>query len=574
MAVSSPSAETQAKEWLDRLELLAAGLAGADSLPDVVRLVVAQGLSGVQARGATLAIAEGDELQVMEATGFPQAAVARFLRFPLTAEVPLAQAGRSREPVWISSAEERIGRFPLLKDVDSGIRSTASLPLTVGGLLVGVLGVAFANDRTLSIPERRFLLATADLAALAVHRLNTPPAKQEWGDPPSMDILDRADRLAELERLDLLRQAPRQPLDRLSRLAARVVGAGMAQVSVLGTDQMIAGAYGFTADAGRTPLNESLCTFALALGSPLQIDDARSHPWVRELPSVRSGQVVRYLGVPLLTEGGHAVGALCVFDSSHQGWPAGAQRSMSELAQCVLTEIESAVTQLELSRALRRAERLYQVARDFGAATSEQEIADLVDALDGEDANSEWPSLLPEAEQMRTQAVSRIEAQAATTRFRVAAVLAAVPILSLRTGALTDEARPELLRHLAGADDELAAIVAELRHKRNQIEELLADAEVDHSELAQIAPFVEAVEILIRDASAYEKLNRTKQQLETALTSRAVIDQAKGMVMIALNCSADEAFEHLVRLSSTANEKVRQVAERIVADAVENRRQT
>jgi hypothetical protein len=49
-------------------------------------------------------------------------------------------------------------------------------------------------------------------------------------------------------------------------------------------------------------------------------------------------------------------------------------------------------------------------------------------------------------------------------------------------------------------------------------------------------------------------------QLRRALTTRATIEQAKGMVMADRRCSADEAFRVLARLSSDTNVKVADVA--------------
>ena len=53
--------------------------------------------------------------------------------------------------------------------------------------------------------------------------------------------------------------------------------------------------------------------------------------------------------------------------------------------------------------------------------------------------------------------------------------------------------------------------------------------------------------------------------LQTAMQSRAVIEQAKGMVMHRFAVSAEGAWELLTRFSSTRNLKVRVLAERIVA---------
>ena len=54
------------------------------------------------------------------------------------------------------------------------------------------------------------------------------------------------------------------------------------------------------------------------------------------------------------------------------------------------------------------------------------------------------------------------------------------------------------------------------------------------------------------------------EQLRAALTSRATIDQAKGIVMAQRGCGPDEAFGELVRTSQDRNVKVRELAATIV----------
>ncbi|MGH3366860.1 MAG: ANTAR domain-containing protein [Nocardioidaceae bacterium] len=49
-------------------------------------------------------------------------------------------------------------------------------------------------------------------------------------------------------------------------------------------------------------------------------------------------------------------------------------------------------------------------------------------------------------------------------------------------------------------------------------------------------------------------------QLRDALASRAVIDQAIGILMAQHNCSADEAFGILRRTSQHQNRKLREIA--------------
>ena len=48
------------------------------------------------------------------------------------------------------------------------------------------------------------------------------------------------------------------------------------------------------------------------------------------------------------------------------------------------------------------------------------------------------------------------------------------------------------------------------------------------------------------------------------MESRAVIEQAKGILMAAQHCSADAAFQILVRASQNQNRKLRAIAAEIV----------
>jgi transcriptional regulator with GAF, ATPase, and Fis domain len=65
-------------------------------------------------------------------------------------------------------------------------------------------------------------------------------------------------------------------------------------------------------------------------------------------------------------------------------------------------------------------------------------------------------------------------------------------------------------------------------------------------------------------ATAHERT----MQLQRALDSRAVIDQAIGIVRARAGVGAEEAFERLVQISQTENIKLVAVAERLVEEAV------
>lgn len=78
--------------------------------------------------------------------------------------------------------------------------------------------------------------------------------------------------------------------------------------------------------------------------------------------------------------------------------------------------------------------------------------------------------------------------------------------------------------------------------------------------------YTTAVEAALRGHQRYLSAQRAVDQLRTALDSRSVIDQAKGMLMAIRSVSAEEAFRLLVARSQQENVKLRQVAERFVAD--------
>lgn len=50
-----------------------------------------------------------------------------------------------------------------------------------------------------------------------------------------------------------------------------------------------------------------------------------------------------------------------------------------------------------------------------------------------------------------------------------------------------------------------------------------------------------------------------------------MIEQAKGMLMAAQGCSANEAFDLLVRASQRSNRKLREISQELVDKAVQRR---
>ncbi len=69
---------------------------------------------------------------------------------------------------------------------------------------------------------------------------------------------------------------------------------------------------------------------------------------------------------------------------------------------------------------------------------------------------------------------------------------------------------------------------------------------------------------LIGAISEYDDSRRVATQLRDASAARAVVDQAKGILMHALGCSADEALDRMRAVSQRSNLRATEVARRVI----------
>ncbi|GAC1322623.1 MAG: hypothetical protein NVSMB13_01280 [Mycobacteriales bacterium] len=184
---------------------------------------------------------------------------------------------------------------------------------------------------------------------------------------PDLAVLDDADRLAAVRRI-LGAGTGADGIDRLTRLAAGLLGAQYAQVSLLSEEQVVASVVGseLSDDDRRGPLEDSLCSVTAANDAPFAVADARTHPWVRDLPPVATGTVRAYLGVPLRSSDGFRLGALCVYDGQPREWGAEAVSVLTELANSVVAELELRALSAELGATAARLD-LALSAADIGS---------------------------------------------------------------------------------------------------------------------------------------------------------------------------------------------------------------
>jgi len=91
----------------------------------------------------------------------------------------------------------------------------------------------------------------------------------------------------------------------------------------------------------------------------------------------------------------------------------------------------------------------------------------------------------------------------------------------------------------------------------------------DDEALALAQTFAGYAAVALANAHLYDTQAALAHHMQTAMASRAVIDQAKGIIMGDRRCTAEQAFQILVKLSQDSNRKLRDVAQALVDRATE-----
>ncbi|HEX8312723.1 MAG TPA: GAF domain-containing sensor histidine kinase [Chthoniobacteraceae bacterium] len=180
-------------------------------------------------------------------------------------------------------------------------------------------------------------------------------------------VLEDTARLEALRDSALLDVPDDEAFDRFTKLAAQLLGCPVSLVSLIDKErQFFKSAHGLPpelASVRETPLSHSVCQHVVATGQPLMIMDARDHPLLRGNGAISEFGVVAYLGAPLITREGHALGSLCVIDMKPREWSEASIEILQDLAAMVMTEIDLRITGRKL-RTTNLALQMTEVQRD------------------------------------------------------------------------------------------------------------------------------------------------------------------------------------------------------------------
>jgi len=90
--------------------------------------------------------------------------------------------------------------------------------------------------------------------------------------------------------------------------------------------------------------------------------------------------------------------------------------------------------------------------------------------------------------------------------------------------------------------------------------------DLTEQQIQRALPFAEQLAATIMSVDSYKSTAKLAADMAQSMRSRAVIEQAKGIIMADNHIGQDEAFERLTPLSQQANMKLRDVARRMVEE--------
>ena len=157
----------------DRLQRVTAALAGAVSSEDVATAVVTVGLEALGASAATVGLLtrDGAELELVDSRGYQPPLPPRH-RVRRDAGLPLTDAIVRRETIALTSAAERVARYPAARTLPGGdeLGAFVGAPLMVGDRVLGAIGLSYAGERRFTDEDLAFVSALAALCAQATER--------------------------------------------------------------------------------------------------------------------------------------------------------------------------------------------------------------------------------------------------------------------------------------------------------------------------------------------------------------------------------------------------------------------
>ncbi len=174
-------AEAVAARRLAALAGVALDVAGAESIDELIGLVIESGLSALGANGGALGVlGEDDLLELTMTAALGAGARQRFSRIPLDGPLPAAVVARTGRALLLPDRAASVALGAEMAEAVelTGCQAWATLPLTAGGRVVGSLLVGWTEPQEFRPADVELLVAFAVQCAQALDRLLTRAAER------------------------------------------------------------------------------------------------------------------------------------------------------------------------------------------------------------------------------------------------------------------------------------------------------------------------------------------------------------------------------------------------------------
>jgi signal transduction histidine kinase/GAF domain-containing protein len=163
-----------------RLEAVASALLKARTAAEVLEIVMTEGVYAAEARAGVIALLtpDGTALEIAAHRGYPEGRMNNWMRFPVDGPLPMSEAVRTGEPIFLTTTAERDERFPTFSYLREESHALVCLPLRFEDRIIGGMALTFGSDQEFP-PERQALkVALAAQAANALERARLDEAER------------------------------------------------------------------------------------------------------------------------------------------------------------------------------------------------------------------------------------------------------------------------------------------------------------------------------------------------------------------------------------------------------------
>jgi PAS domain S-box-containing protein len=190
------------------------------------------------------------------------------------------------------------------------------------------------------------------------------------------------ERLAQLQRYDILDTAPEDVFDDFTILAAQICGTPISLISLLDANrQWFKSRVGL--DATETPRELAFCDHAIRTPEVMEVPDATLDPRFVDNPLVTGAPDIRfYAGSPLVAPDGSRIGTLCVIDRVPRHLSDAQRAALARLGRQIIVQLELRLVRRDLEGRIAGAERAETLMREtLARATAAERRTGLVNDL-------------------------------------------------------------------------------------------------------------------------------------------------------------------------------------------------